>query len=99
MFPADLYLLMPELALAGMAIIVILADLVRKRGDLLATLCLLGLAATFRHRQGKHSRARSHTSLLLAAGPRGAAYGTRRAYSCARPARAHTRAHTRAYAP
>ena len=44
MFPADLYLLMPELALAGMAIIVILADLVLKRRDLLAPLSLIGLA-------------------------------------------------------
>ena len=35
---------MPEMALAGMAIIVILADLVLKRRDLLAPLSLIGLA-------------------------------------------------------
>ncbi|MEE9247402.1 MAG: NADH-quinone oxidoreductase subunit N [Dehalococcoidia bacterium] len=44
MFPADLYLLMPELALGGMAGIVIIADLVLKRKDLLAPLSLIGLA-------------------------------------------------------
>ena len=43
MFPADLYLLMPELALAGMAGILIIADLMLSRKALLAPLSILGL--------------------------------------------------------
>ena len=44
MYPEDLYLLMPELSLAGIAGIVIIADLVLKRKELLAPLSLIGLA-------------------------------------------------------
>ncbi|MEE9199593.1 MAG: NADH-quinone oxidoreductase subunit N [Dehalococcoidia bacterium] len=44
MFPADLYLLMPELAVAGVAGIVIIADLLPGRKTVLAPLSLVGLA-------------------------------------------------------
>ena len=44
MYPDDLYLLMPELALGGVAGIIIVADLVFRRKTILAPLSVLGLA-------------------------------------------------------